>query len=409
MDIPENLRKFVKETINRAKAIEFSSQDPFRAFGFQKNPFEKKVSFDEINILLEKGIINTNLSKIITLIADIDKSRQNNFFLDAVLFGYRGSGVSTLVEKAHELVKNEITEMQNSIIIDAKKNVTIKNLSSQPTFSFNNIINEVAKHDIHDEEIPLVIIDHADYLIDIFVTFLESFKYRFPKTSILFVFSFPAWIRLKSLITTINYTDQFYNSTLPAIELSPLDKKAIYEILSVRLSVNGNIQQPFSSEIVEVIAENSLLNLHNAIHLTSLVCKECFYNGYDKAYIELVNDISSLLDYTSFDEFRSYTNEEDSSRVFLLTLITLKSVGLDIGISYEELVSNLNIQKTTISYHLSQLLKKNIIVKRTLNRKAYYKLNSALSTITDLYLITEFSKKERRVKLNSFTRQKEEL
>ncbi|MHA1115121.1 MAG: winged helix-turn-helix domain-containing protein, partial [Candidatus Heimdallarchaeaceae archaeon] len=391
------------------KAIEFSSQDPFRAFGFQKNPFEQSVSFDEIIILLEKGVINTNLSKIITLIADIDKSRQNNLFLDAVLFGYRGSGVSTLVEKAHILVKNEIEEMQNSIIIDAKEIVSSKDLNYQPTFSSRNIINEIAKYDIHDEEIPLVIIDHADYLIDFFVTFLESFKFRFPKTSVLFVFSYPAWIRLKSLITTINYTDQFYNSTLPAIELSPLDEKSIYEILSVRLSINGQIQQPFSPEIVEAISENSLLNLHNAIHLTSLICKECFYNGYDKAYIELVNDISSLLDYNSFNEFYNYTNEEDSSRVFLLTLITLKSIGLDIGISYEELVSNLNIQKTTISYHLSQLLKKNIIVKRTLNRKAYYKLNSALNTIADLYLITEFSKKERRVKLSSSTRQNEGL
>ncbi|MHA1204939.1 MAG: winged helix-turn-helix domain-containing protein [Candidatus Heimdallarchaeaceae archaeon] len=409
MEIPENLRKFVKETIDRAKAIEFSSQDPFRTFGFQKNPFEQSVSFDEIIILLEKGVINTNLSKIITLIADIDKSRQNNLFLDAVLFGYRGSGVSTLVEKAHILVKNEIEEMQNSIIIDAKEIVSSKDLNYQPTFSSRNIINEIAKYDIHDEEIPLVIIDHADYLIDFFVTFLESFKFRFPKTSVLFVFSYPAWIRLKSLITTINYTDQFYNSTLPAIELSPLDEKSIYEILSVRLSINGQIQQPFSPEIVEAISENSLLNLHNAIHLTSLICKECFYNGYDKAYIELVNDISSLLDYNSFNEFYNYTNEEDSSRVFLLTLITLKSIGLDIGISYEELVSNLNIQKTTISYHLSQLLKKNIIVKRTLNRKAYYKLNSALNTIADLYLITEFSKKERRVKLSSSTRQNEGL
>ncbi|MHA1399937.1 MAG: hypothetical protein ACTSQE_06295 [Candidatus Heimdallarchaeaceae archaeon] len=405
MEIPESLRKFVKDTIERAKVVDFPSQDPFRAFGFTGDPFNRPADVAEIERLVSRGVIDINMGKTITLIYDLLNSRKKKMNLDGVLFSHSHSGTSTLIENAFFLMKKEVDELNSTVFIDAKEEVVFENQQYQATTSTQNIINTVAEYDISEEDIPLVIIDHADYLVDFFIYFRESFKYRFPQTSILFVFSYSAWVRLRSYITLMEYTDNFYNSSLPAIELNPLDTQDIKEILVTKLSKDGRIQQPYSNEVLEAISELSLFSLKNAVKLCRTICKACFYSGNDRAYIEMVNDLAVLMNFNSIKEFEEIIVEEDSTRVFLLTLITMKSIAYDLGITYDELQENLNLQKTTISYHLSQLLKKKIITKRTIDRKAYYRLNDYLRTVADMYLLTEFNKKDRRVKLEHLSRE----
>ncbi len=398
MDIPDGLRDFVKETIKRAKAVDFSSKDPFRAYGFSGDPFKSSVLMDEIDYLVNKKVIDVNMGKIITLIYDIINSRKTDYNLDGVIYHYNGSGATTLVKSTLELIKAEIKETSNVVYIDVEEEIELEDYGYKKSMTINNVINLVAEQDIGNEAIPLVILDHSDYLVDFFVEFREAFKYHFPETSLILVFSYPGWMRLRSHLIIANYSEQFYNNSLPAIELDALDSKGIEEILKVKLSKNGKIQQPYSDEVIEAIAETSLCNLNNAIALSRKLCYECFYSGLDRAHVELVYDLASLMDFTLVEDFEKLVKEEDSSRVFLLTLITIKSVGNELGITYEELLDNMNLQKTTISYHLSQLLKKRIITKRTVDRKAYYKLNEILLTVADIQLLAEFNRKDRKIK-----------
>ena len=133
------------------------------------------------------------------------------------------------------------------------------------------------------------------------------------------------------------------------------------------------------------------------------VCEECFYNGLDIASTSLVNDITSFLAIDVNKEFFDLVTLNDNTQTFVLSLIAMKSTAYDFGITYDDIVNNLGIQKTSASHHLKQLQEKKYVTKKTVNRKAFYRLRDELKTLADTYLLKSFEQKETHVRLESIS------
>ena len=133
------------------------------------------------------------------------------------------------------------------------------------------------------------------------------------------------------------------------------------------------------------------------------MCEECFYNGLDLGSIARVNDITSSLSIDVNKEFFDLVTLNDNTQTFVLALIAMKSTAYDLGITYDDIVNNLGIQKTSASHHLKQLQDRRYISKRTVNRKAFYRLRPELKTLADTYLMRSFEQKETHVRLESIS------
>ncbi len=390
----DELTKLVNDAFEKGRMASYEPLNPFKAFGFESNPFIH-TTFDEIR---KTTCFTPRIHKIASLIGQLLSKKNQSSPLDGVIVSVTHSGTSILVEKTIQILQDTNEKVKSVVLLDAKNLVCYEKNRYMIAKTLNQFRREIAlKESINDTS--LLIIDNADYLLDFFISFREAIAFDFPEIPILFVFTSSAWSRLKSL--TLFYDYDLFNKTLPATFLPHLSEDDIVQFLEVKLSKNGLIQKPFTIENIKIIARITNGSLQNSAFLCKKICEECYYNGLDIASTSMVLDIANLLDLTVSEKLEELTKEEDSTKLFILALIAMKSIAQDVGITYDELIMNIDVQKTTISYHLSQLLKMKIITKRTLNRKAFYKLNENLQILADQTLLSKFEAKEKYIKLES--------
>lgn len=397
MPIPMNeLTKNARDAYEKGKKDTFIPQDPFISFGFEKNPF----SDTSIDDLKQETFIQSRIRKVAFSVGKVISSQSEDKVLDGIIIGISQNGISTLVDLTLQLLKENAKELKNAIYLDAKNIVESENNRYLIAKSIQNFRNHLAATDT-GEPISLVIIDHADFLVDFYIDFRENMEFNFPETPFIFVLTSAAWARLKSYCITKQY--DIYNHTLPSLYIDPLTKNEIEQILNMKLGVNGQIQQPFTKEIITLIATESRGSIINAIKICVRVCEDCFYNGLDFANQEIVIDISSFLGINLYKEFKEKLTLDDNSRIFIMSLIAMKSIANDLGITYDEIANNVGLKKTTISYHLSYLSKIGMINKQTINRKAYYRIIDVLKTAADTLLLPKFEAKEHYVKFETIS------
>lgn len=388
----DELEKIALEAFEKGKKDTFVPQDPYIAFGFENNPF-LHTSLEELRqqIFLQSRIrkVSHYIGKVyssFTKHLDEKIKKKDSETLDGILFASAQSGTTNLLE-----ITLKLLEKQNNLVyIDAQKFVEFENNQYKIAKSFQNFRNILGEFETDRKNPLLVIIDHADYLISFFEEFRDAFERDFQDSALIFVFTHSGWIRLKSTLSFSNY--DLFNKTVQSIEIDPLDNNEIATILKQKLSIDSRIQKPFSEIILNHIASKSGGSILNAIKICNLLCQECFYNGIDIASKKLIDDVSSRLridkNLELFDLITVKANSE--SVIKILALIALKSIAYDIGISYEELTTNLDLQKTSVAHHLKQLEAKGFIEKSKLDRRAFYKLKTELRTISDTYLLSKF-------------------
>ncbi|NPD87577.1 MAG: helix-turn-helix transcriptional regulator [Asgard group archaeon] len=117
----------------------------------------------------------------------------------------------------------------------------------------------------------------------------------------------------------------------------------------------------------------------------------------------LVDEIGYSLSFQRIRELYDLVTTKDNTQTEILALIAIKSIANDIGATYEEIVANSDeiSTKTSASHHLKQLENKKYILKRTVNRKAYYRLREELKSLADTYLLPRFEQKDKYVRLES--------
>ncbi|MHA2357879.1 MAG: hypothetical protein ACXABK_03830 [Candidatus Heimdallarchaeaceae archaeon] len=399
----EDYEKIALEAFERGKKESYVPQDPFVSFGFEGNPFFD-TSYDELRdeAFLQPRIrklshyIGKVYSSCIQLKKDKQKKTDSNI-LDGVLYGATQSGLSTLIQFTHHL----LSQKQNIYLVDAKDLVVFENNQYSITDSIQNFRNVLGEHDIGKESLSLVIIDHSDYLIEFFESFRDAFERDFQDVPIIFAFTHSGWTRLKSNLAYSNYV--LHNKIVQSVAVDSFTSEELALILKRKLSIKNNIQKPFSQRTINQIAKISGGSLTNAIRICVKLCEECFYNGLDMASTSLVNDVSSILGIDVKNEFYDLITLRDNTQTFILSLIAMKSVANDFGITYDEIVMNLDIQKTSASHHLKQLQEKRFVTKRTVNRIAYYKLREELQFLADIILLPNFEQKERFVRLENIS------
>ena len=403
----DKFEKLALEAIEEGKKISYTPQDPFVSFGFSTNPFVE-TSLEELQ---NEELIEPRFKAVVRYFVSVYKSfsdnlskmkgKEDSLILDGVLFGVNQSGVSTLINLSHQYLIKIYKELSDSILADAKELVEFTNNQYHIAQTIQNFRNFLGNLSTKTDSIPLIVIDHADFLIEFFEDFRYALDRDFQNVPIVFIFSQAGWIRLKNQLAFTDY--DLLNHMVPSQQVSPLNEEEIYEILSLKLSKNKQIQNPFSKEIIQAIAKNSSGSLLNAIKICTRLCEECFYNGLDMGSVALVNDIASILSIDVNKEFFDLITLNDNTQTFVLALIAMKSTAHDLGITYDDIVNNLGIQKTSASHHLKQLQDKRYVVKRTVNRKAFYRLRPELKTLADTYLMKSFEQKETHVRLESIT------
>jgi len=400
----DSLEKLALEAFERGKKDSYIPQDPFISFGFESNPF----LVTSIEDLKKESFLQPRIRKISHYIGKVfsshstnskkRRSTEENPILDGVLYYSSQSGTSTIIDLTYQLLKDHY----NLSFINAKNLVVFENNQYSITKTIQNFRNHLGDLEIGSDSLSVVIIDHSDFLIDFFEEFRSAFERDFQDVSIIFVFSHSGWTRLKSNLALSNY--DLFNKIIQSVFVDPLTTEEIKEILKMKLSIDGKIQKPYTASVISKIAEFSGGNINNAINICVRLCEECFYNGLDTASLHLVNDISSILGISSNKEFYDLVTLRDNTQTRILSLISMKSIAFDYGITYEEVVANSDIKaKTSATHHLKQLQEKKFITKKTVNRKAFYKLRDELRTLADTYLLPSFEQEEMYVQLEGIT------
>ncbi len=402
----DKFEKLALEAIEEGKKISYTPQDPFVSFGFSANPF-METNLEELQ---KEEFIEPRFKAVVRYFTSVYKSftdnfskknKEETFILDGVMYGVNQSGVSTLITLAHQYLVKISKELSDSVLVDAKELVEFNNNQYHIAQTFQNFRTFLGRQSAKSDSIPLIVIDHADFLTEFFEDFRYALDRDFQNVPIVFIFSQSGWVRLKNQLAFSDY--DLITHMVPSQQISPLNEEEIYEILSLKLSKNNQIQNPFSKNILKLIAKNSSGSLLNAIKICSKLCEECFYNGLDVGSIASVNDITSRLFIDVNKEFFDLVTLNDNTQTFILALIAMKSTAHDFGITYDDIVNNLGIQKTSASHHLKQLQDKRYLSKRTVNRKAFYRLRTELKTLADTYLMKSFEQKETHVRLESIT------
>ncbi len=399
----EDYEKIAKEAFERGKEDSYIPQDPFVSFGFESNPFLKT----SVSELRKQSFLQPRVRKISHYIGKVfssclenkndKKDRGEPKILDGVLFGSSQTGISTLIRFTCELLKQH----QEITYVDAQKLVEFDNFQYSIANTIHNFRNVLGDLDTGTSSLSLVIIDHADYLIDFFESFRDAFDRDFQGTPLVFIFSHSGWTRLKSNLAYSNY--DIHNKIVQSTHIDPLTRDEITHILKMKLSKKGHIQQPFSQEVLSLVAQNSGGSILNAIKMCMRICEECFYNGMDTASISLVHDVSIILNIQKNKEFYNLITLKDNTQTFILSLISMKSIANNFGITYDDIVLNTDIQKTSVSHHLKQLEEKQFVSKQTVNRKAFYKLRNELVASSDTFLLPKFEQKEKYVRLENIS------
>ncbi|OLS32110.1 MAG: hypothetical protein HeimAB125_12260 [Candidatus Heimdallarchaeota archaeon AB_125] len=403
----DKFEKLALEAIEEGKKISYTPQDPFVSFGFSANPFLdtnlEELQKEEFIEPRFKAVVRyfTSVYKSFTDNHNKKKDKEDSFILDGVMFGINQSGVSTLIKLSHQYLVKIYKELSDCILADAMDLVEFNNNQYHIAQTIQNFRAFLGNQSSKTDTIPLIVIDHADFLIEFFEDFRYALDRDFQNVPIVFIFSHAGWVRLKNQLAFTDY--DLINHMVPSQQISPLNEEEIYEILSLKLSKNNQIQNPFSEDILKSIAKNSSGSLLNAIKICSRLCEECFYNGLDLGSIARVNDITSSLSIDVNKEFFDLVTLNDNTQTFVLALIAMKSTAYDLGITYDDIVNNLGIQKTSASHHLKQLQDRRYISKRTVNRKAFYRLRPELKTLADTYLMRSFEQKETHVRLESIS------
>ncbi len=397
----DDIGKAALDAFEKGKKDSYIPQDPFVAFGFESNPFPKT----PIAELRKEKFLRSRITKISAYIGKVYSSnieRKDNFprdpaddVLDGVLYCSSHSGITTLLRFTQHLLKKH----SNIIYADAKELVTFDNYQYYIANSIQNFRNFIGKYDFIENSSSLVIIDHADYLVGFFETFRDAFERDFPDIPIIFIFTYSGWTRLKNELAFSNY--DIYNRSIQSIHIDSLNSSELAQILTLKLSKDGSIQNPFSNDIINLIAQLSFSNLDNAIKICVKLCEECFYNGYDTASKKLVKDIIAFLRLDFSREFYNLITLKDNTQTEVLSLIAMKSIANDTGATYEEIVNNsveIN-SKTSAAHHLKQLEEKQYILKKTVNRRAFYRLREELKTLADSHLLPRFEQREGYLRL----------
>ena len=384
----EGLEKFVVKAFERGKQTPFVRSDPFVLFGFEQNPF-LETSISQIE---NQSFLRPKIYKVADVLGKVVASK-----LEGVIVSHAHNGTTTVVNSVFSILKSQQKDFKDIAYVDAKEFVVFENFRYSVAESIMNFKKEVLKN---SDNPKIIIVDHADYLADFFVSFRQATEYDFPELKMVYILTPAAWAKVKSLAIYENY--DLYNTTLPAIFLDSLTSSDIEEMLLTKLSINGSVHQPFTKKVIKFIAKISNNSIKNAINIVTRVCEECFYNGLDYATENVVRDL-----YTTLFHNVPITIQEivasDDTKMFILSLVAMKSVGYDLGITYEEITNNIDLQKTTISYHLKQLEKQKIIFSKKIHRKAYYRLNPLIQSFADTFLLPKFEAKEQYVKLESIT------
>ncbi|MFW9851988.1 MAG: hypothetical protein ACFFDS_03545 [Candidatus Thorarchaeota archaeon] len=398
----DNIEKLALEAFERGKKDSYIPQDPFISFGFENNPFLET----PIEDLKKQTFLQPRIRKISHYIGKVFSSHSENFkkkkpnddnpVLDGVLYYSSQTGATTLIELTYQLLKDHY----NLSFIDAKKLVVFENNQYSITKTIQNFRNLLGDLEIGIESLSVVIIDHSDFLIDFFEEFRSAFERDFQDVSLVYIFSHSGWTRLKSNLALSNY--DLFNKIIQSVLIDPLSVDEIKEILRIKLSIDGKIQKPYTGSVISQVTEISGGSINNAIKICVRLCEECFYNGLDTASRHLVNDIASILGISSNKEFYNLVTLRDNTQTRILSLISMKSIAFDYGITYEEVVLNSDIKaKTSATHHLKQLQEKKFITKKTVNRKAFYRLRDELRTLSDTYLLPSFEQEEMYVQLES--------
>ena len=401
----DKFERLAREAIKESDSVSYTPQDPFVSFGFESNPFSD-VSLADLE---SETFIEPRFKQIIRYInkvhnsftQSLEKKRKNDdgVIMDGVIFGSSQSGISTLISLAHRFIVKTSKKLQNTVFIDAKELVEFTDQQYSIAKSIQNFRNILGESDSGGESISLIIIDHSDFMVEFFEDFRYAMERDFQNTPIVFIFSHSGWTRLKNSMAYSNY--DLINHIVPSERINSLNDEEILEILVLKLSKNKQILQPFSSEILSYIANRSSGSLLNAIKICSRVCEDCYYNGLDIASKSLVNDIISFLGINLNKDFYDLVTLNDNTQTFILALISMKSIAYDHGITYDDIINNLGIQKTSASHHLKQLQEKRYLLKKTVSRKAHYRLREELKTSADTHLITRFEQKETHVMLEN--------
>ena len=401
----DKFEKLAREAIKESDSISYTPQDPFVSFGFKENPFLVTTSTD----FDSEKFIEPRFKQVIRYINKVHNSFTNSLqksnrndetnIMDGVLFGSSQSGISTLVSLAYKYIKKTSQKLRNTVYANAQNLVEFTDQQYSIAKSIQNFRNFIGESDPGEGPLSLIIIDHADYLVEFFEDFRYAMDRDFQNTPIVFIFSHSGWTRLKNSLAYSNY--DLYNHIVPSERINALTKEEILEVLVLKLSITQQIQQPFSKDTLSLIAENSSGSLLNAIKICSRVCEECYYNGIDIASKSLVHDVNSFLGIDLNKGFYDLITLNDNTQTFILALTAMKSIAHDHGITYDDIINNLGIQKTSTSHHLKQLQEKRYLLKKTLNRKAHYRLREELRTAADTHLITRFEQKETHVKLEN--------
>ena len=402
----DKFEKLAKEAIEESKSSSYTPQDPFVSFGFDANPF-LETTIDELQ---KEECIESRFRVVIKYINKVynsfkEKNNKNikdhNVIMDGVLYGSSQSGMSTLISLVHQYLIKFHKELANAVYADAYDLVEFEDNQYSIAKTFQNFRNFIGSQSVEGDAISLIIIDHADFLTEFFEDFRYIIDRDFPNTPIVFTFSQAGWTRLKNQLSFSEY--DLINHMVPSQKINPLKEDEILEILSLKLTKNKQIQNPFSLEILKNISKNASGSLINAIKICSRVCEECFYNGLDIASTSLVDDITSFLAIDVNKEFFDLVTLNDNTQTFVLSLIAMKSTAYDFGITYDDIVNNLGIQKTSASHHLKLLQERKYVTKKTVKRKAFYRLRDELKTLADTYLLKRFEQKETHVRLESIS------
>jgi len=404
-DIPNELISLTEEIIEKSQKLHDTVSDPFLAYGFDAKLLEK-LSFKELNQLinLEKktgtSVLLTNLTKFTTLISQLSKFRETNNPRDAIIVSSRDSGTTTLINKSIMLIertKASKKRFHKIVIFDAKNHMTSSLTKTSVASLVHYLRKEIATYEDSDN-VGVVLIDHADYIAESFVLFYDSIKFQLPDKSFIFVFSPPAWLRLKSYSISmgIDYYENFF-----VTRFTPTTAKTVLNTLKIKFSSGDKILPPFTIEVLEKIANTSYGSIKSAIKLTKHLCEECFYNNVTYANNTMVKDLAALMGLNHYQDLLNIVQKEDLTRLTILAIIAIKSIGFEVGATYEEIIENLELQKSTISYYLSQLEKKGLVSKRRINRRAFYRLNALIAPFLDRIIIPKFEEQERYVKLQN--------
>lgn len=403
----DKFEKLALEALEESKSNSYTPQDPFVSFGFDANPFLETSIEDLQNeeyIESRFRVVIKYINKVYNSFLDNCKEKKKDsdtVIMDGVLFGPSQSGVSTLISLVHQYLIKVHKELTNTVFSDAKELVEFEDNQYSIAKTIQNFRNFIGSQNTGGDLIPLLIVDHADFLIEFFEDFRYALDRDFQNTPIIFIFSQGGWTRLKNQLAFSDY--DLINSMVPSQKINSLNEDEILEILSLKLSKNNQIQNPFTKEILQIISKNASGSLLNAIKICTRVCEDCFYNGLDISSLSIINDVTSFLAIDVNKEFYNLVTLNDNTQTFILSLITMKSTAYDFGITYNDIVNNLGIQKTSASHHLKQLQERRYVTKRTVNRKAFYRLREELKTTADTYLMKSFEQKETHVRLESIS------